>query len=158
MFELDQYYTPKEVAEDLVANLGFGTPKVCVDSACGEGSLLRAASRAFKTVSCVGVDKDRNAITRLRRRHPDWILSVADILIPGTVRWPQRGLASPRCDLLLLNPPFSLRAIKYVLIRWKGEVICCSVAMAHVLRSIDLFPPALGIAAIVPGKHVVLAD
>ncbi len=109
-----------------------------------------AAKRAFKSVECAGIDKDRVAIQRLRRRHPDWHLSVADVLNPRTHQRAQVLDASVGCDLLALNPPFSMERKKSVCVEFRGKSFRSSVAMAHILRSAELFVPTEGAIAIVP--------
>ena len=56
----------------------------------------------------------------------------------------------PACDLLVLNPPFSMGTRKRVPVESLGRTFRTSVAMAHVLRSLDLFVPKDGAVAIVP--------
>jgi hypothetical protein len=150
MFDLDRYYTPDDVADRLLDHVDAANLECCVDSACGDGSLLLAAKRAFRSVRCTGIDKDRAAIRRLRRRHPDWHLSVGDVLDPRIHTRSSTLGGDSACDLLALNPPFSLGRTKSVPIEFRGESLRSSVAMAHVLRSTDLFVPAHGAVAIVP--------
>lgn len=150
MFDLDRYYTPDDVADRLLEHVDAEQLECCVDSACGDGSLLLAARRAFKSIRCAGIDKDGAAIRRLRRRYPDWQLSVADVLNP---RMQPRSVSlapDAGCDLLALNPPFSLGRTKSVEIEFRGAALRSSVAMAHILRSADLFAPTHGAIAIVP--------
>ncbi len=150
MFDLDQYFTPDPVADYVASLAGVDNAGCCVDTACGEGSLLRAAERLFGDVVCVGIDKDRSVIRRLRRRHPGWVLSVTDIF--SSYR-SARALAlhsRPACDLLLLNPPFSMARKKSVPVTFAGEELLSSVAMAHILSSLKLFEPSFGAVAIVP--------
>lgn len=56
----------------------------------------------------------------------------------------------PSCDLLVLNPPFSMGAKKSVGVDYRGMRLTCSVAMAHILRSLERFFPRSGAVAIVP--------
>jgi hypothetical protein len=133
-----------------LAHVDVETLDRCVDSACGDGSLLRAAKRAFKTVACGGLDKDRAVIKRLRQSHPDWQLSVADVLSPKILDQSNIVGVDPACDLLALNPPFSLGHEKSVPVHFHGELLHSSVAMAHILRSAEVFAPAAGAVAIVP--------
>jgi hypothetical protein len=148
--DLDRYYTPDDVADRLFAQSDVAVLDRCVDSACGDGSLLRAAKRAFKSVACAGIDKDRAAIRRLRLSYPDWQLSVADVL--STRMHPGSSVlkSDAGSDLLALNPPFSFGGAKSVSVRFQGEVLRSSVAMAHILRSAELFAPTEGAIAIVP--------
>jgi predicted RNA methylase len=150
--DLDRYYTPHCVASELinVAAQTLASPRVIADTACGDGNLLSAAQQLLRQVTCVGTDSDRNAIRRLRAKNPDWLLSVADVLDGSTFARVKAVVDSPACDLLMLNPPFSMSRNKNVEARFEGEHLRSSVAMAHVLRSVDTFKPAGGAIAIVP--------
>lgn len=150
MLDLDRYYTPDGVADQLLERAASVNPNCCADSACGNGSLLFAASRVFPKVACVGVDNDRVAIQRLRRRRPDWYLSFADVLNPATYARAKALASMPECNLLTLNPPFSMNGKKRVNVNYSGKQLHGSVAMAHILRSLDLFSPTSGAVAIVP--------
>lgn len=147
--DLDQYYTPVSIAEAVVdaADLDSGC---IVDTACGEGSLLAAAERASQRLTCVGVDKDSRLIRRLRRQRRDWVLSSGDLLNPITFRSSRARSMAPDCSTLLLNPPFSLGRRKTVPVEYFERSLKTSVAMAHVLRSMELFAPENGAVAIVP--------
>lgn len=151
MDPLDRYYTPAAVADELLARGCTVKPESCADSACGGGSLLAAARRKFDGVLCIGVDKDRAAIQRLRRREPSWLLSVADLLCHANSNKNIRpNILEQQCDLLALNPPFSSNGRRSIRVCFKEAQISCSVAMAHLLRSIEIFSPKLGAVAIVP--------
>jgi hypothetical protein len=148
--DLDRYYTPPVLASELVA-VGVctaPTARVVADTACGAGNLLLAAEDQLAGSTCIGIDNDRNAIRRLRSRNPKWLLSVANVL---DARFPNvRAVTlAPACDLLALNPPFSMSA-KSVPASFYGSQTRSSVAMAHVLRSLEIFEPAGGAVAIVP--------
>jgi len=149
MTDLDRYYTPDEVADRLVGLACEESPQWCVDSACGAGSLLLAAQRTFGNVTCVGIDKDGAAVRYLRRRYPNWLLSVADALGPPRLLR-AKGLPPDGEGLLVLNPPFSLKKHKSIAIEYAGGPVRCSIAMAHMLRSIEIFAPKHGAVAIVP--------
>lgn len=146
---LDAFYTPPDIADRLVGDGGFPCPDVCADTACGGGNLLAAAGAAYPRTVCVGTDKDGRAIRQLRKHRPNWILSVADIL---DVRSRSRATAlqAGSCDLLLLNPPFSMNGRKFVSIDFDGHALRTSVAMAHILKSVDVMKPRFGILAVVP--------
>lgn len=147
---LDAYYTPDDVARRIVVTSGFLTPGACADTTCGTGNLLRAAQQLYPKVACIGADKDRAAIRGLRRQQPQWLLSVADILDSRSRS--QAAAFRPRtgCDLLLLNPPFSMPGKKSVDVLFDESCYRVSVAMAHILRSVDIMSPTQGAIAIVP--------
>lgn len=146
--DLDRYYTPEDVA---VSALERGTfpfvPKVCADSTCGSGRLLDAANAVFGSVESIGIDRDAEAISQLRLRRPDWHLSVGDLLHPSTS---ETTYWRPPVDLLVLNPPFSHGHKKFVDIQFLGKKMRGSIAMAHLLRSFELFQPSLGAIVIAP--------
>jgi len=149
--DLDRYYTPEHVARYALERVALTrAPLVCADSTCGTGRLLEAASDIFGRVRCVGIDRDIEAIEDLRRRNPEWLLAVGDLLNrDGHLRKFSRTIPSD-VDLLVLNPPFSQGNKKSVDITYEGLNIKGSVAMAHLLRSFELFKPTQGAMLIAP--------
>ena len=150
-FDLDRYYTPAKVADEIISLAPLGAaPLVCIDPTCGSGRLLEAAASIFEDTRCVGLDRDREAIARLRRKRPEWTLHVADLLT-ATRRAARDTVGAGRSSkLLLLNPPFTHRRRKSVPINYKSDQLEASAAMAYVLRSLEIFKPSLGAVAIVP--------
>lgn len=150
--ELDQYFTPREVAHGILLETLHATPniKTFVDSSCGSGQLLLAAKEISIDAKCIGIDKDRRNIIHLRKSQPDWLLSTADILLPASYRRTQVFSNSKSCDLLVLNPPFSMEKKRFKEINFEGQQIHCSVAMAHIIQSFKLFSPSNGAVVIIP--------
>lgn len=150
-FELDQYYTPEDVAKDALKRIDLDvSPRACADTTCGSGRLLDAALSVFGHVSCFGVDRDRNAIAALRRRRPQWTLATGDLLDQHSYARSIARIIPKKTDLLLLNPPFSHRDRKFVDIEYDGKQMKGSIAMAYILRSFSLFEPKHGAVLIVP--------
>lgn len=146
--DMDRYYTPERVAISALERAHFADlPIACADSTCGSGRLLDAANTVFGPVHSIGIDRDEDAILQLRQRRPDWLLSVGDLLGNDSV-----GVMPKRddVDLLVLNPPFSHGSKKAVDIIFAGEAMKGSIAMAHLLRSFELFQPKLGAIIIAP--------
>lgn len=131
--DLDRYYTPARLAQQMVEDCGLAVTGRCLDTACGDGSLLAAARAAYSDVQCIGIDVDAPTIARLRRRYPTWILSHADALSGVSWRRANAARLSVDCDLALLNPPFSMAAQKGVVIEVGDFIGRCSIAMAHLL-------------------------
>ena len=131
--DLDRYYTPASVARRVVEVSDFRGAGRCLDAACGDGSLLVAAREVHAEVQCIGMDVDSAAIARLRRRHPAWILSRADALCLSSWKRAVAARQGVGCDLVLLNPPFSMAAKKGISITAAGFSGRCSVAMAHLV-------------------------
>lgn len=150
-FDLDRYYTPERVARQALEGASLdGLPEICVDSACGIGRLLDAVSNVFGKVQCAGLDRDKRAIASLRRKNPHWNLAVGDLLKKTRKDRLFTKLMPVVTDLLVLNPPFSHGASKNIGIVYDGRELRVSVAMAHILRSVELFHPRQGAIAIVP--------
>lgn len=148
---IDKYYTPAAVANQALERAHLArTPSVCADTACGAGSLLVAAEHVLQAKHCLGIDRDSKAIRQLRRARPDWQLYVGDLLKRHRSPLITFPTAYSAVDLLILNPPFSLGPRKYISVNYLGRSLKCSIAMAHILRSLDLFRPVLGAIAVVP--------
>lgn len=147
----DKYYTPPAIASRALERAQLAsTPVICADTACGSGSLLAAAEDVLAARHCLGIDSDPLVIHQLRRERPEWRLYVGDLLKrhrPPPTNFPG---ANYGVDLLVLNPPFSLGPRKYVIVKYLGHLVKCSVAMAHILRSLELFRPNQGAIAVVP--------
>ena len=149
--DTDKYYTPLAVASKAFERaLLTAKPSVCADTACGSGSLLAAAEDVLQTKHCLGIDSDPSAIRRLRRSRPDWQLYIGDLLKRNRAPLINFSGSNYDVDLLVLNPPFSLGPRKYVSVKYRGQSVKCSVAMAHILRSLELFRPNQGAIAVVP--------
>lgn len=149
--DCDKYYTPAAIASRALERAHLAsTPVICADTACGSGSLLAAAEDVLAARHCLGIDSDPLVIRQLRRERPEWRLYVGDLLKrnrPPPTNFPG---ANYGVDLLVLNPPFSLGSRKYVTVKYLGHSVKCSVAMAHILRSLELFRPNQGAIAVVP--------
>jgi type I restriction-modification system DNA methylase subunit len=150
MIKFDRYYTPSDVAQDIVSKFVTHAPNICVDSTCGSGELLSAISNNFNDTMCFGIDKDTQAISRLRMDRPHWNLTVADLFKKRASGVAKRVTEKGRCDLLVLNPPFSMENRNFISTKYRGFELRSSVAMAHILRSIELFSPIDGALIIVP--------
>src|SRR5437899_2288820 len=135
--DLDRYYTPQDVARRVVEAAEIDAAARCLDSTCGDGSLLKAAKLIMPNVVCHGMDTDDTAIARLRRRHPEWVLSKADALAEASWRRAHAARRSVGCELALLNPPFSMEAQKGVTAMLSEGERRCSVAMAHIMTVLE---------------------
>ncbi|RUP34639.1 MAG: hypothetical protein EKK45_03020 [Curvibacter sp.] len=149
--DADKYYTPPAMACRAFERAQLASaPAICVDTACGSGSLLSAAEDVLAAQHFLGIDSDPLMIRQLRRERPDWRLYVGDLLKrhrPPPTNFPGTNY---NVDLLVLNPPFSLGPKKYLTVKYLGQSVKCSVAMAHILRSLELFKPNQGAIAVVP--------
>jgi 16S rRNA G966 N2-methylase RsmD len=138
MDQLDRYYTPIDIAARIILDHVKVPPDVCVDTTCGTGNLLAAVSSMHNQTECIGLDKDVDAITKLRENRPDWHLLATDIFHENTTQLLE-NLPIKSCDLLLINPPFTMDKVKSFEVQYQGVSFKSSLAMAHILRSFDLF-------------------
>jgi hypothetical protein len=147
--DLDRYYTPAPIARRVVEACGATNVAKCLDTTCGDGSLLFAARDVLPKVLCIGMDLDRATVERLRRKEPDWILSRADALSCSSWRQAEAGKHGVGSDLALLNPPFSMATGKGIRVTLPDFAGRCSVAMAHVLVALGRAAPTT-CSAVVP--------
>lgn len=133
----------------LVERAGFSKVSSCLDSNCGDGSLLEAVARQHVRVRCMGLDMDGAIVRALHRRHPTWVLSEANALTRSAWTRTRAGLASKNCDLVMLNPPFSMTKTRGVTASIGGRFVRCSIAMAHVAIALQM-SSAGAACAIVP--------
>ena len=145
---LDRFYTPESLASGLTEALNLSSVNSCADPTCGYGQLLLSAESHWPTARFLGLDIDRRAVQKIRRHRPQWTVSVGDLLSPISLSRTQVVRSRKTCDLLLINPPFSMGTGKGVFRPISSYR--CSVAMAHILTAIELFQPSLGVGAIVP--------
>lgn len=144
----DRYYTPESIALQLVDALDYRSVSNCVDPNCGSGRLLFSAESRWPDARFSGLDIDRRAIQRIRKDRPRWIVSVGNLLSSSSISKTYVFQTFRSCDILLLNPPFSMGNSKKFFVDGNAQRI--SVAMAHIMRAIRLFRPKMGIGAIVP--------
>lgn len=156
-FDLDKYYTPVEIILPILDDNFSKNNFNCVDTTCGRGSLLLAAEQIFGDIQCVGIDQDKSAILNLKRKNPDWQLSVADMLNPNSYKKSKAVKSNSLSDLLLLNPPFSHQGKKAIPVYFSGLRFKASVAMTHILNSLTQFRPKNGAMIIVP-ESVLFSD
>lgn len=151
LIDADKYYTPYDVAcKALERAQLFKTPYVCGDTACGAGGLLVAAEKVLKAKYFFGFDKDIKVIRDLRESKPEWKLYSGDFLKRRRAPKLKFNNACSEVDLLLLNPPFSFGSKKFITVNYKGHSVNCSVAMGHILHSLEIFKPKQGAIAVVP--------
>jgi len=149
--EFDQYFTPPSVAERVFNLSGvMGGSLVCADPTCGTGNLLDAAAKVFGSTKCIGIDKDREVISNLKKKRPHWLLASGDIFDRRLHHAKVRKLAPDPVDLLVLNPPFSQAPNKSIEIEYHGQALRGSAAMACLLRSLEIFRPQQGAIVIAP--------
>ena len=133
---MDTHYTPAELATQLVGSVRLHNPRVIADFTAGEGSLLDAASARWPQAKLVATDIDSHAVLQLKDRGDRWTVGQCDFLSSRS-RAACRALRdlAGTADLVLLNPPFSVRGAKRVDVRYANHPIKCSPAMAFALNA-----------------------
>lgn len=147
---IDQYFTPKAVASDLLRDTGFRGYNCVVDPTCGSGNLLSAVAELSRNVRCIGIDSDKGVIDELKKTRPNWVLSSADLMDSDSVSKTTAFDVAVGCELLLLNPPYSQNNKKFTTFEYYGMPLKCSVAMSFLLQALMTFSPKLGALIIVP--------
>lgn len=147
---IDQYFTPKAIASNLIKDTGFRGYSCVVDPTCGSGNLLSAVAELSRNVRCIGIDSDKEVIDELKKTRPNWVLSNADLMDNDSVSRTTAFDVAVGCELLLLNPPYSQNNKKFTTFEYLGVPLKCSVAMSFLLQALMTFSPKLGALIIVP--------
>lgn len=153
---MDTHYTPAELATQLVGSVQLRSPQVIADFTAGEGSLLDAASARWPSARLVATDIDSYAVSQLRERGERWAVGQCDFLSSRSRAACRvlRGLAGT-ADLVLLNPPFSVRGARRVTVCHANHPLQCSPAMAFVLNAISFLRPGGEARLILPAGTLV---
>lgn len=150
----DSYYTPADLADELVGLLPRNTEGLVVDPAMGEGALLRAAKNRFgNAVSVAGIDLDFSATgagegNGILASRADFLSSRAR---NSTTVWRS---ARASAGAIVLNPPFSTRGMAGQTISFAGRVFKVGPALYFLLTCLRETQPSFGVAAILPAGAV----
>lgn len=155
-FNNDAYFTPEWLADQVASVLPEELRGRVVDPTSGDGALLSAVVRRFgDAVQPLAIDVDSQIVATVRREHPEWIVSCADLLNRrsrnSSVAW---RAARRNVECVLLNPPFSYRGNAGRMIRYgsfQGRVAPALDFLLIALRELD---PAMGFVAILPNGAV----
>jgi N-6 DNA Methylase len=142
---MDKFYTPSNVAAQLANAIDLSSVSGIVDSNCGAGSLLEAATRVYPSADCLGIDSDEDALLRLARTRPGWKLVHGDALDESA--WEIFPEFKP--DVAVLNPPYSMRTARGIQVTVDGVDFRVSTAMAHVITTLGHSNPKR-VVAILP--------
>lgn len=110
MRSLGAFYTPgilaEWTAELLLSGLGRNKRHLVADPACGDGVLLSALATKDKRCRLIGIDIDRNAISKARRKLGSRaVLREGDFLSKNTVSW-LTVTGRRLVDGIIANPPW----------------------------------------------------
>lgn len=149
---LDRHYTPVALADLLVQQARVRRVDLVADFAAGDGALLKAARRRWPKSTMVANDVDPEAARLLRRVCSDrrGIVSTVDFLDEQSVRRSAIGTFRGKCDLVVLNPPYSCLGSTRVGLTWEGESIQCSPSVAFLLKGLSFLRSRAEAVALLP--------
>lgn len=152
----DAYYTPDNLAQEAV-DTATTEPRIIMDPAVGDGSLLRAAASRWPGARVVGLDVDRHQLRRTRANHPAWSLGRVDMFSrqsrAASALW-QSSIGA--VDLMLLNPPFSYRGGRSKRVPFENADYALTPASAFVALSLSRLAPNGELVALVPAGVLAL--
>lgn len=149
----DQFFTPAELAASAVKSVQLRKVKLVADFAAGHGDLLVAARSRWPSCFTFGNDFDPTCSSKLARDGRIDAYSNCDFL-NGRSTGGSRQLRKliGKCDVVLLNPPFSGRGGKTVTVQIETDSINCSLAMAFVFKAIPYLRDGGELVAILPAS------
>jgi len=149
--KVDRIYTPTDFARKLAHSAAGSCPSTIADFAVGDGALLAAALERWPLARLHGFDIDQGALENLGSRFPGMEVAQVDFL-EASARLECNALVAllGKCDLVLLNPPFSSRGRKSVKTEFMGTIHQCSKAFAFLVRSLDYLSVKGELIAIIP--------
>lgn len=149
----DQFFTPTELATSAVKSVLLRKVELVADFAAGHGDLLVAARIRWPSCYTFGNDFDPTCSSKLARDSRIDAHSNCDFLNDrSTRRSRQLRELIGKCDVVLLNPPFSGRGGKTVTVRVDETPVTCSLAMAFVFKAIPYMRDGGELVAILPAS------
>lgn len=135
----DFFETPDDVAQKMATSLSAPSmdAPVVADLAVGSGVLLEAMRDHFGVGRFLGIDLDRNMISRLMTTHPWAHVFEGNSLHAGVVEAGLQGVGADAIDFAVLNPPFSGRGSSSVNVILRDGSINASLPTALLVRACD---------------------
>jgi tRNA1(Val) A37 N6-methylase TrmN6 len=146
---LDRIYTPSALAELLVGACSVHAPQCVADFAAGDGALLRAAGQRWPSATLFGSDLDPDAIEKLDQidrcatARCDFLDDADRNSLP---------LLARKCDVVLLNPPFTCRGNARFKVDLNRESYVGSRALIFVATALHYLSDDGRLLAIVPAS------
>jgi hypothetical protein len=146
---LDSYFTPAAVSEQLISHATI-VPDSVLDPAAGDGALLMAAENRWPQATCYGLDIDPRIVKSLRTRQ-HWQSGRCDFLSSPSRRSSivLRSLVN-KTDLVVMNPPYSIRGGTSWRACVAGDKASCGRAMAFVLTAMHYLREGGELLALLP--------
>lgn len=145
------HYTPLAVAETLIASSDTPEPRLLADFCVGDGSLVAAAARRWPEATYLINDIDRCALERAISRLPSPI-SLSQDFLSLEFADSLASICPNKCDLVVLNPPFSSSSNRKFAPTGTYSHIRCSYAMAFILSALDYIHDNGELLAILPSS------
>jgi hypothetical protein len=149
---IDAHYTPTEIAKTLLKSLpkSFKASAIA-DFSGGDGALLREAGFVFPEAKVFYNDISAKQSKIISERESSWRVSCADFTSSRSVAKSKFAKhENGEINLILLNPPFSQRGLRPLLVNVDGENIYASVALAFVVRALKYLSSNGYLLAVLP--------
>lgn len=148
---MDEYYTPPGLAALLVGAARGRRAKLIADFAMGDGALLRAAASRWPRAKLFGSDINHAALESAGDLAPQIEFKTFDFLSDGASKSSLEELEG-RCDVILLNPPFTCRGNRRYPVVVDQQAYLGSKALAFVARALRYLKPGGELLAILPAS------
>ncbi|MFW5872228.1 MAG: methyltransferase, partial [bacterium] len=141
------------LADKLLSFISLENACTIADFCVGNGALLKSAQRFKPSASFYGSDISNQAISQLKKQHPDWHLSKCDF-----INQKSRNSAnilkqnSNGFDLVLLNPPFSCKGGTNYTVNFEDKDYNVSTSMFFVVESLKYLSSDGVLLAILPNS------
>ena|GEM_PF-399098 len=147
----DPFFTPSTLAQEIAAFATCPSPSIVADFAAGEGALLDAAVNRWPTTTVVATDLNAARLKAVRAQRPEWLTGRVNFLSRRSRAASDllRSLEG-RVDVILLNPPFSIRGAARFGVDLEDSLMQCGKAMAFLLESVQYLAPGGEIVAVLP--------
>lgn len=149
--ELDEFYTPTDLAK-LLVSYHTAKPNSVVDFCAGGGELLAAAEEKWKNCDIFALDCSEKAVEFLRHQHSGWHVFRADFSNDDDLKSKGFCPSIKFFDLVLLNPPFSCKGASRFSIFADNQNFHASTAMYFVSRAMPFIGNSGTLLAILPAS------
>lgn len=150
--DVDAYYTPKQLAKELIDRVTLSLVDSVADFSVGGGELLKTACEVWPDATYLATDISRSSIRSIERTHPDWLSYELDFLSYAGVVNSEMELSRfyNGISLILLNPPFSSRGFQRLAVQLDGKDLKASCGLAFVITALKFLRIDGQLLAILP--------
>ena len=149
--QLDNFYTPTYLAEKLINLVKVKNPKIIADFCAGDGELIRAAEAKWGKAKFIVNDISKLAINKIKKKHKQWLTETYDFSCNKLIEESSLLCSiKSKCDLILLNPPFSCCGSAKYSITLDGKTYSASKALVFVVNALQFLADGAKLYAILP--------